>query len=277
MKIECPQCNATGSLPAHAIPEEGRFLNCPRCNHGFTVMKPRRVDAVLVDTCPSCNYSSFGEERFEICPKCGAVIKTFLERQREEQRQTKEQELLTKTFGQQQPEQLSEDTVAPVTEFVENLDAVNSVGWGCGVAAAIIFCMGVMGLIDYDSVALKEQISELRDEQVSAWYVFFRFGLIHWIILLYGTVTMITVYFFLRRRAVALKVLIVLVRLLIGFVPLYLVTGFINWILQPIPHSISGYFIQIVNMILMCALWGIPLVFLERFLHDKRITTRVTL
>ena len=100
MKISCPSCNASGEIPFHAIPEEGRFLNCPRCNHGFTVTRPKNdPNLFLVDTCPACNYSSFGEERFENCPKCGVVIKTFMERQREEQRLLKEQELLEKKHG----------------------------------------------------------------------------------------------------------------------------------------------------------------------------------
>jgi hypothetical protein len=47
--------------------------------------------------------------------------------------------------------------------------------------------------------------------------------------------------------------------------------------MQPIPHSISGYFIEVVNIALMTALWCIPLFLLVRFLADRRITSVVKL
>ena len=73
MKISCPKCNASGSIPDHEVPESGRFISCPRCNEGFTVTKPRAGnDVYLVDTCPSCGFSTFGDETFGTCPKCGS-------------------------------------------------------------------------------------------------------------------------------------------------------------------------------------------------------------
>ncbi|NVN90960.1 MAG: zinc-ribbon domain-containing protein [Desulfuromonadales bacterium] len=277
MKIECPNCNASGTVPSHAIPEEGRFFNCPRCKHGFTVMKPRDTSSFLVDTCPACNYSSFGEERFDVCPKCGAIIKTFLERQREEQRMVREQELLNVKHGQGALDPPPEEIVSPVAVVMDSLNPVNLVGWGCGVAAAVIVCMGIMGLLDYNTDEIKEQIFTQRDEHVSSLYVFFRYGLMPWMKVLYGTVIMVTVYFFLRCQAPALKALVILIRVMIAFVPLYLLVCFVSWVLQPIPHSVGGYFVQLINMVLLTALFGIPLALLDRFLHDKKIVSQVKL
>jgi len=278
MKIECPNCNTSGTVPSHAIPEEGRFFTCPRCKHGFTVMKPSAAsDSFLVDTCPACNYSSFGEERFDVCPMCGAIIKTFLERQREEQRLLREQELLNMKHGQVMQEALPEEVVSPVAEIVDSLNPVNLVGWGCAVAAVVIFIMGIMGVLDYNTAELKEQILSQRDEQVSTLYVFSRFGLMPWIKVLYGSAIMVTAYFFLQRRALALKALVILVRAMIVFVPLYLLVCFVSWVLQPIPHSVGGYFLQLVNMALLTALFGIPLVLLDYFLRDKKIVSHVKL
>jgi predicted Zn finger-like uncharacterized protein len=278
MKIVCPNCNASGSIPEHVIPEDGHFLDCPRCKHGFTVMRPRATsESYLVDTCPACNYSTFGEERFETCPKCGVLIKTCLERQREEQRIVKEQVLLAKTYSHDDETAPPEETVSPVAEFIDSLHPVNLVGWGCGVAAIIIFCMGAWGVLDYDANALKEQISALQDEPVSTWYVFSRFGLIPWIKMLFGAATMVTVYFFLQRRVVALKLLTILVRMVMGFIPLYLLICFVSWVLQPISHSVSGYFVEIINIVFMVALFGIPLALLDRFLRDRRIVSIVKL
>lgn len=277
MKIECPHCNAGGTVPAHAIPDEGRFFNCPRCKHGFTVMKPREVSSFLVDTCPACNYSSFGEERFEVCPKCGAIIKTFLERQREEQRMAREQELLNVKHGQGVLEPLPEEIVSPVAAAMDNLTPVNLVGWGCAAVAMVIVCLGVIGLLDYSTDEIKEQILSQRDEQVSSLYVFFRYGLLSWLKVMYGSAVMVTAYFFLRCRSLARKTLVLLNRVMIVFIPIYLLVSFVGWILQPIPHSIGGYFVQLFNIMLMTALFGIPLVLLDRFLHDKKIVSQVKL
>ena len=67
MKISCPKCGASGNLPDHEIPEEGRFLSCPKCKNGFDVKKPKATsNEYLVDVCPACAYSTFGDERFVI-------------------------------------------------------------------------------------------------------------------------------------------------------------------------------------------------------------------
>jgi len=63
----------------------------------------------------------------------------------------------------------------------------------------------------------------------------------------------------------------------IFFVPVYFVSGFVVWVMAPIPHSIRGYFIEVVNIALMTALWCIPLFLLVRFLDDRRITSVVKL
>lgn len=278
MKIVCPNCSASGSIPEHVIPVDGHFLSCPRCKHGFTVMRPSATsESYLVDTCPACNYSTFGEERFETCPKCGVLIKTCLERQREERRMVKEQELLAKKYGHDEDTAPPEEYISPVSEFIENLHPVNLVGWGCGVAAIVIFCMGAWGVLDYDANALKEQFSALQDEPVSTWYVFSRFGLMPWIKTLYGAMAMVTAYFFLQRRIIAQKLLTILLRAVMVFIPLYLLISFVRWVLQPISHSVSGYFIEIINIIFIIVLFEIPLALLDRFLRDRKIVSIVKL
>jgi len=148
MKISCPKCGASGNLPDHEIPEEGRFLNCPKCKTGFDVKKPRATsNEYLVDACPACAYSTFGDERFSTCPKCGVFIKTFVDRQREEMARARDQELLTRKFARDtapvpsmpiiQSSSMAAPAATPVSEsiaigeFIENLHPVNLVGWGC--------------------------------------------------------------------------------------------------------------------------------------------------
>jgi len=278
MKIVCPKCNASGTIPDHEISEQGRFLSCPRCNHGFTVNRPRPdSNAYLVDTCPSCSYSTFGDEPFATCPKCGVVVKAFVERQREEGQRLRDEELLARKYSHDTSPPPPEQETTVVADFVETLHPVNLVGWGTSLAALIIVAMGLWGLTEYHGGDIQAQLSAQRDEPVSSWYVFLHYGALPWVKTLYGLALLAAGALFLKRSTRSIKLLTQLFWAAIIFVPLYFVTGFVLWVLEPIPHSIGGYFIEVVNIILMTALWCIPLFLLARFLSDRRITSVVKL
>ncbi len=293
MKISCPKCGASGNLPDHEIPEEGRFLSCPKCKHGFDVKKPRATtNEYTVDICPACSYSTFGDERFGTCPKCGVVIKTFIERQREEMTRAREQELLTRKF--------SRDTTAPmpmpngssmpsnsapapenkgiaIAEMIENLHPVNLIGWGCAAVAAIICFMGILGFLDYYGDDIQARLSVERDEQVSAWYVFLHYGMLPWVKVLYGGALLAVSVFFLQRKAQGRQALVWLLWALIAYVPVSMSVRFVRWWIKPIPHTWGGYFIEIFNVLFITALLGMPLYLLITFLDDRRIRSVVKL
>ena len=278
MKIVCPNCNATGTIPDHEISDQGRFLNCPRCQHGFTVRKPRPEDnAYLVDTCPSCNFSTFGDESFSTCPKCGVNVKAFVDRQREEAQRLRDQELLTKKYTHNEEPPPPEPETSAVADFIETLHPVNLIGWGISLAAVIIAVIGLWGLAGYYGSDIQAQLSAQRDEPVSGWYVFLHYGALPWVKTLYGAALLAAGVLFLRRSAKSIKPLTQLLLAAMLFVPVYFVSGFIAWIMVPIPHSISGYFTQVVNVVFMSALWCVPLFLLVRYLADRRITSVVRL
>lgn len=278
MKISCPKCNASGTIPDHEIPESGRFLNCPRCQEGFTVNKPRPgKDAYLVDTCPSCSFSTFGDESFSTCPKCGIAVKTFVERQREELRIKHDQELLGKKFNNVDtapPPQ--EVTTTPVADFIDNLHPVNLISWGVAAVAVIFLGLGMWGIIEYDSAKIQAKLME-QEEQVSGLYVYLHYGLLHWVKLIYGVTAMVVSLLFMKRLKIGLRAMSGLLWATIVLVPLSYIISFIYWVLAPIPHSISGYLIEILNILFMGALVGIPLFMLEQYLHERKITSIVKL
>jgi len=279
MKISCPKCNASGTLPEHEIPESGRFITCPRCKEGFTVTRPRSESNVYrVDTCPSCGYSTFGDEPFSACPKCGVVVKTFVERQREEQLLKHNQELLGKkhTNGElTQP--LPEVTTISVTDIINNLHPVNLISWGVAAVAVVAFCLGLWGIIGFDTVKIQESLLLESDEQFSRLSVFLHYGLIHWVKLLYGITAMAIAVMFMKRLKLGLRALSYLLRTTIVLVPMLYTITFIYWIIGPISHSISGYFINSMEIIFIGALVGVPLYLLDRYLHERTITSVVKL
>jgi predicted Zn finger-like uncharacterized protein len=278
MKITCPKCNASGTIPEHEIPESGRFISCPRCNEGFTITKPRSgKDAYLVDTCPSCGFSTFGDESFSICPKCGVSVKTFMDRKREEQLVKHNKELLGKTLHNvDTAPPPPEVTATPVADFIDNLHPVNLIGWGVAAVAIICLGIGLWGIIEYDSAKIQAELME-RDEQVSGFFVFMNYGLKHWAKLVYGLIALAVSLLFLKRLKIGLQSMSFLLWTTIFLVPLSYIISFVYWVMEPIPHTIGGYFIEVLNFVFMSALVGVPLFVLERYLHDRKITSIVKL
>ena len=278
MKISCPKCNASGNIPDHEIPDEGRFLSCPKCKHGFDVKKPKATsNEYLVDACPSCAYSTFGEERFGTCPKCGVVIKAYIDRQREEKTRAREQELLTKKFTRDDSPPPVEVEAKPVADFIENLHPVNLIGWVCSLVAVVIFLMGFLGMFDYYGNDIQAKLTEQREEQVSAWYVFLHYGMMPWIMVLYGGALLAASTYFLKRQAQARHALTWLLWAAVAYVPVSMIVKFVRWWIEPIPHTWGGYSIEIFNILFMSSLVGIPVFLLIRFLDDRQITSVVKL
>jgi predicted Zn finger-like uncharacterized protein len=281
VKISCPNCHAGGTIPDHEVPDTGRFVSCPRCKESFTVTKPRSgSDAFLVDTCPSCSFSTFGDETFSTCPKCGISVKTCIERQREEQMLKHNQELLAKKFSNSETVQPPpENAATPVADFVENLHPVNIISWGVLAGAIVIILLGLWGVISYDGAKIKaQQLAEVIDEQqVSGFVIFLQHGLLQWLKLLYGSAALVSALLFTKRLKTGLRAMSGLIWTTIVLVPLLYIAGFISWIIAPIPHTIGGYLIEILNMLFMSILVGAPLYLLERYLHDKKVTSIVRL
>ena len=82
---------------------------------------------------------------------------------------------------------------------------------------------------------------------------------------------------FMKRLKTGLRAMSGLLWASIILVPLWYVISFINWVLAPIPHTIGGYLIEILNILFMSALAGVPLYMLERYLHERKITSIVKL
>lgn len=279
MKISCPKCSANGTIPDHEIPETGRFLNCPRCNEGFTITKPRSgKDDYLVDTCPACSFSTFGDETFSTCPKCGILIKAFVERQREENLLKRNQELLGKKLNNIDiAPPPPEASATPVADLVDNLHPVNLISWGVSAIALIVLGLGLIGIIGYDSDKIRTLLMEECEEPVSGFYVFLNYALIHWVKVIYGLCSFTVSILFIKRLKIGLRAMSGLLWATIFLVPLAYIISFFKWVQAPIPHTVSGYLIEILNALFVSALVGVPLYLLERYLHDRKITSIVKL
>ncbi|MDD2852917.1 MAG: zinc-ribbon domain-containing protein [Desulfuromonadaceae bacterium] len=293
MKISCPKCHACGTIADHEVPQAGRYITCPRCKEGFTIFKPRAGnDGYLVDTCPSCSFSTFGDETFSTCPKCGIEVKTYIDRQRDEQRLKHEQELLVKkrtvaahteaavhlttTPPVVAPVPLSQKTVAPVAEHAAPLDIVDVISFGVAVVAIVALAIGLWGAVGYDTSKIQAMLLERRGELLSGFSVFLRYGLLNWLGIAYGLAALAVSALLMKRLQSGLRALIRLLRLTMILVPGYYIFTYISWLLAPIPHTVSGHLVELINIVVMGALLCAPLYLFERFLHNRKITSVVT-
>jgi hypothetical protein len=143
--------------------------------------------------------------------------------------------------------------------------------------ATVLISIGTWGIIGYDGAKIQTMLLQERDWQVSGLHVFINYGLPYWVKLLYGLAAAAVAVLFMKRLNVGLKAMSGLLWATIFLVPVLYITSFVNWILTPVPHTAGGYLIEILNIIFMSALVGVPLWLLERYLHERKITSIVKL
>lgn len=286
MRIECPHCKASGNMNDLDIPEEGLYLACPRCKENFQVKKPRRqmTSAYATNTCPSCGYSTFCEEVFDQCPKCGVVVKTLMEQKLSAESRRREQVL---------PGQVPVPPVAPppvtsssqylrsavpdekpkfslqLAGFANGFDPVAAVGWGAMVVAVILLVKGMMGVLHYHGTDIQAQLSEQSLETVSALQVFWGYGFFPWLMTLCGGITFVVAFGVLQRSAWGQRAMEGTVLAALVLVPLYELVVYISWIVRSIAPPWWSYLVEFLSALLFAGLWVVPLLLLLQYLRGQ--------
>ena len=271
MKVECPSCHLTGTVNELDLPGEGRELTCPRCKKSFHIDKPP-VDPDLrpMTVCPACQYSTFSEETFIACPKCGMTEKEFRLRERkqaETARLHQDQEALHRSY--RNPDLATPPPEEPAT--VETAPKPVRIVGGLSLATAAAFvCYGGYGLADYYTKDWQTILSAPLLEPLSRTQVFLRLALLPWITTLYGIALAVIADRFLRLVPWGRRGLAYCAWGGLGVVVAHQMAGFISWV--RIGASASGilyYLTGVVNALLMTLLWGAPFLVLRWFLeHD---------
>lgn len=264
MRIECPNCKLSGEMNEHDVPLDGRYVDCPRCKTGFHVKKPlaKGWNPDMMSVCPSCNYSTFTDETFAVCPKCGLKAKEHNERKRklqEEEQASRDRERLNRSLR-------PDDFVTPPTaeselEITRVPPLVRFTALGVLVVACVLAFFGLTGLLRYDGRALLETMSESSLEPVSETTVFLCHGLLPAVLTLYGGVMALLGSFLLRRRENAAKWLEMGAwgGLAIGAV--YEIADYIAYIRRSSETPSLAYcLVGLVNSVLLLGVWvSVPL------------------
>jgi hypothetical protein len=216
MKIECPECKLSGSIGDDVVPATGLAMNCPRCKARFVVERPGAANAAaLMDSCPACQYATFSEERFSVCPRCGLVVADYLRQK------------LAERGRSAPPRPAPQEVVAPLTAEQQRredearrkygLDGVNDVpaapslaelptplqlvGWGTVAIALGVVVYGGWGVADY-----LKRLDEARaallagDKAPSDAIIFLRHALFPLLMIVYGIAMAVLANRFLALR-----------------------------------------------------------------------------
>jgi len=211
MRIECPGCTLSGNIDDSTVPATGLAMTCPRCKKQFTVERPvlsASAAVATLDFCPRCQYATFSEEKFAVCPKCGLVAADYHKeqlslRQNQKSRPVSSPAPLRQLAEQNappvirlSPAQLQKDAEARRrhgldkipggSEAEESPAAARPVGetplpvliagWGVIIAAIILVGFGISGIMEYQAKLREMQAALAAFEETPTWSaLFFQF------------------------------------------------------------------------------------------------------
>jgi predicted Zn finger-like uncharacterized protein len=275
MKIECPSCHLSGKVNEVELPAGGRELNCPRCKKSFHVAKPPPPAGGedLMNICPACQYSTFTEETFAVCPKCGLVGSAYREKIRKKQeveQVLRDHEALTRSHRNPDLVNTFAEIGGPVKPTIPH--TVRITGIACIAVGGLLLFYGVSGLMYYYGKDWQAILSEPFVEPVSKTSLFFRLAFIPWLITIYSAYFIAAAGLLLAQKGGARRELMRGAWGGLAMGAIHEIAGFIDWLrISSSSPSISYVFTGIMNSLFWSALWCAPALALIWFLRSDRL------
>lgn len=275
MKIECPSCHLSGKVNEVELPAAGRELICPRCKKSFHVAKPPPPAGGqdLMNICPACQYSTFTDELFAVCPKCGLVGSIYREKIRKKQdveQIHRDHEALTRSHR-------NPELVTTLAEDGEQEKAcisqpVRITGIVCMALGGLLLIYGMSGLMNYYGKDWQAILSEPFVGPESRTSIFFRLGFVPWLITLYSAYFIAAAGLLLTQKGGARRELMRGAWGGVAVGAIHEIAGFIDWLrISSSSPSFSYVFTGIMNSLLCAALWcALPLALIW-FLRSDRM------
>lgn len=207
MNIECPTCHLTGNINEVELPPEGKNFTCPRCKADFFIEKPipSARDKHLMSMCPVCQYSTFTDEMFAVCPKCGTngadYRKMLLKKSQpsqqsrapesgspeelaqvlDQEQMLRDYELLTRSqrnpdFDPPQPSEVEAETKKPALPL-----PVKITGGALVAAGLLLLIQGLAGLNYYHGSTFEATFSSPYIGSLYKFRLFLQYGLFPWL------------------------------------------------------------------------------------------------
>jgi hypothetical protein len=296
MNIECPSCHLTGNIDDVDLSLLAGRLECPRCKKGFHVDMPSPVSTrpYLMSMCPVCQYSTFTDEMFSVCPECGTTGTNYremlLKKSEQKQRYTEDENPYQKTPP---PEPVTERKLhehSLLTRSLRNPDfereapgkaeaskvpipgPIKLTGWVAIVAGGLSLCVALAGLMNYYGKDWQTILSVPLLEQESKVRIFFKVGFFPWLRLLFSACFIVAATQLLALRRLAP---IIVSRMSWGGIALILaqeITRLVNRILLSSGSpSLIFYVDCIITFLITTLFWSTP--FLVTILLLRRKST----
>jgi hypothetical protein len=287
MKIECPSCKLTGQISDINIPPEGRYMDCPRCKANFFIQKKASANwADTLSECPRCGFSTFSEERFDICPQCGLDPKIHNEQSRtqpaprkaappevkpavvDREAMRKELERLEQKEAEKR-QRRAESIAAPVVPG--HLDEpvptgtvapppVRYLGWGFIAASFGMLVYGLIGWFGYLGLKPPQSVTDRYEDLSGPSGVFVSFGLRPLLGIILGFCTLLAVHQFLKMRPEGRRLLEASAWGGVVFVIGSEALDMYGWVRRSSSSaSLMYYLVGLADSMLMAALWSAPL------------------
>jgi hypothetical protein len=281
MKIECPSCHLTGNMHEIDIPPEGRYFDCPRCKTGFHIAKPAPSadSGHLMNTCPVCQYSTFTEEMFSSCPKCGATAvsyKEMLRKRAEREQMLHDEEVLNRSMRNPElilpPVGSTSAAVEPEQVKPKVPRPIMVISWLCIAAGALILCYGMDGLSNYYGKDWQAVLSVPFIEPVSKIRIFFSLGLLPWLHTMYAAGFIAVASQFLMLRPWAPRGMTMCAWGGVGLGVINGIAAFVNYIkIASSSPSFTYCALGVISSLFMILLWSAPFLALLWYLQKESI------
>jgi len=292
MKIECPECKLAGTVDDSLVPATGIAMNCPRCKARFIVERQQAgADAsAMMDSCPSCQYATFSEEKFSVCPKCGLVVADY-QRQMlaarggdrggkksraaqpaltpEQQRRDEESR---RKFGVGEPEEKGESGESGSEGVTEMPVPLLAAGWVTIAVAAVLLLYGVSGFMEYLAKLQEAAAAVLAGETAPAGFaLFWRFAIIPLLMIGYAASMAVVANRFLALRPWAVRWLEIGGWTGVGLGALTELVEMVAWCSRASANATIGYYATgLLGSALMALLWMFPPFILVEYLRSEQ-------
>jgi len=291
MKIECPECKLAGTVDDSLVPATGIAMNCPRCKARFIVERPEtgsELACAMLDTCPSCQYATFSEEKFSVCPKCGLVVADYQKQMlatrggdrggkksaaaqpaltTEQQRRDEE---ARRKFGLGEPEEKGGESGGE--ELTEMPFPLLVAGWATIAVAAALLIYGASGFMEYLTKLQEAEAALLAgDETQSGFALIWRFAIIPLLIIGYAVAMAVVANRFLALRPWTVRWLEIGGWAGVGLGALTELVEMAAWCSRASANATIGYYATgLLGSALMALLWMFPPFVLVEYLRSEQ-------
>jgi len=283
MRIDCPNCKLSGQISDIKIAPEGQYVDCPRCKSSFFVQKsaPSSTADTLAD-CPKCGYSTFTDERFDICPQCGLIAKGYNKQNKKPEKRRKEVltddepvtvdkervrqdlERLRREEEKKRNQYSGQELILPPIELQPEAliipDPVRYLSWAFIALGVLVLLSGSKGFIEYWNFTPEDTTTLLPEDRPGSIKIFFVHGLLPTLQLILGIYMAVAGSQLLKMQTWARKGVEYAAWSGVAYVVISEAYELAGWIHR---SSSSGsflyYFLGVIDTLLMISLWSAPL------------------